>query len=106
MQCPIDRFAPANGHDLLVKSDHGKSTTGCPGVMHRSKGAEERLDELVVRALNKIKKPSTAEEITELLNRELGPEDRPFDAKAVETWLLSARRKALPLFWLTTRPRR
>jgi len=28
-----------------------------------------RLDERISRALNKIRKPSTAEEITELLNR-------------------------------------
>ena len=68
--------------------------------------ADARLDQFIVRALNKIKKPSTAEEITELLNRELGPADRPFDAKEVETWLRNNRPKAVPLYWLATRPRR
>jgi hypothetical protein len=43
--------------------------------------ADRRLDEHVHRALNKIRKPSTAEEITELLNRDLDPGDRPFQAK-------------------------
>ena len=66
----------------------------------------ERLDELVVRALNKIKRPSTAQEVVELLNRELGPGDRPFNAKELETWLQSTPDKALPLYWLATRPRR
>lgn len=75
-------------------------------VMDRSKDADEKLDELIVRALNKIRKPSTAEEITELLNRELGPRDQFFDAKEVETWLRSARGSAVPLYWLATRPRR
>ena len=54
-------------------------------MLDRSKDADEKLDELVVRALNKIRKPSTAEEITELLNRELGPRDQFFDAMEVET---------------------
>lgn len=75
-------------------------------VMNQMKEVDERLDQLVVRALNKIKKPSTAEEITELLNRELGTEDLPFDAKEVESWLRSTRGKAISLYWLATRPRR
>jgi hypothetical protein len=37
-----------------------------------------RLDGHISRALNKIKKPSTAEEITELLNRDLNPKTGPF----------------------------
>jgi hypothetical protein len=36
------------------------------------------LDEHIWRALNKIRKPSTAEEITDVLNRDLGPGDPPF----------------------------
>jgi hypothetical protein len=63
-------------------------------------------DEFGVRVLNKIRKPSTAEEITELLNRELGPRDRTFDGMEVESWLRSARGKAVPLYWLATRHRR
>jgi hypothetical protein len=64
------------------------------------------LDEHVLRALNKIKKPSTAEEITELLNRDLGPGDRPFQTKEVASWLRNAENKVVNLFWLETRPRR
>ena len=75
-------------------------------MMSSTKDPHERLDQLVVRALNQIKKPSTAEEITELLNRELDPGDRPFDAQEVETFLRSARRKTVALYWLATRPRR
>jgi hypothetical protein len=65
-----------------------------------------RLDEHVLRALNKIKKASTAEEITELLNRDLDPGDRPFQTKEIETWLQNARNKVARLYWLETRPRR
>lgn len=64
------------------------------------------LDEHVWRALNKIRKPSTAEEITELLNRDLGPGDRPFQVKEVATWLQNADDRVLRLYWLGTRPRR
>lgn len=74
--------------------------------MRERQSANKRLDELMVRALNKTKKPSTAEEITELLNRELDPGDRPFDRETVETWLRGDARKVVPLYWLATRPRR
>jgi len=37
-----------------------------------------RRDAHISRALNEIRKPSTAEEIAELLNRELDAEDPPF----------------------------
>lgn len=98
------------GTTCFLKSDYGESIRGSPDVMDRTKDknkdADDRLDRLILRALNKIKKPSTAEEITELLNRELGQRDRPFDGKEVETWLRSARDKAIPLYWLVTRPRR
>jgi hypothetical protein len=94
------------GTTCFVKSGHGESMRKSRAVMDRSKYADEKLDELIVRALNKIRKPSTAEEITELLNRELGPRDQFFDVMEVETWLRSARGKAVPLYWLATRPRR
>jgi hypothetical protein len=67
---------------------------------------DHHLDEHVLRALNKIKKPSTAEEITELLNRDLGPGDRPFQTREVASWLRNAEDKVLSLFWLENRPRR
>jgi hypothetical protein len=51
--------------------------------MRKIPNSSRRLDEHISRALNKIRKPSTAEEITELLNRDLEPEDRPFRAKEV-----------------------
>ena len=65
-----------------------------------------RLDEHIIRALNKIKKPSSAEEITELLNHDLGPGDRPFQVKEISAWLKDARDTVLNLYWLETRPRR
>ncbi len=61
--------------------------------MRQIPNSSRRLDEHISRALNKIRKPSTAEEITELLNRDLEPEDRPF-------------RTTLALYWSRTRPRR
>lgn len=64
------------------------------------------LDEHISRALNKIRKPSTAEEIPELLNRELDPEDRPFQTKEVAEWLRSTENTALTLYWSRARPRR
>ncbi len=74
--------------------------------MRELPNANRRLDEHVRRALNKIKKPSTAEEITELLNRDLGPGDRPFQAKEVTAWLRNAADTVLHLYWLENRPRR
>ena len=68
--------------------------------------AHRRFDDYVVRALNKIKKPSTAAEITDLLNRDLGPWDQPFQTTEIETWLQNAGDKVLRLYWLGTRPRR
>jgi hypothetical protein len=65
-----------------------------------------RLDEHISRALNKIKKPSTADEITDLLNRDLEPEDRPFQTKEVADWLRNTEDRVLTLYWSRTRPRR
>jgi len=64
-----------------------------------------RLEDHLLRALNKIKKPSTSEEIAELLNRDLGPGDRAFQAKEIEAYLRNSGR-VLTLFWLEHRPRR
>jgi hypothetical protein len=74
--------------------------------MHQVPNSNRRLDEHVLRALNRIRKPSTAEEITELLNRDLGPGDRPFQTREIESWLRNASDKVLGLYWLETRPRR
>lgn len=74
--------------------------------MRQPPNASPRLDEQVRRALNRIKKPSTAEEITELVNRDLGPADRPFQVEEVSARLRNAGDRILNLYWLENRPRR
>ena len=74
--------------------------------MRQVPNANRRLDDHVLRALNKIRRPSTAEEITELLNLDLGPGDRPFRTREIATWLANAGDKVLRLYWLEARPRR
>ncbi len=74
--------------------------------MRQVRNANHRLEDHILRALNKIRKPSTAEEITELLNRDLGPGERPFQAREIATWLRNTTDKVLRLYWLETRPRR
>ena len=74
--------------------------------MGKIPNSRRRLDEHISRALNQIRKPSTAEEITELLNRDLEPEDRPFRAKEVAERLRNTEDTALTLYWSRTRPRR
>jgi hypothetical protein len=60
----------------------------------------------ITRALNKIRKPSSAEEITDLLNRELDSGDRGFQTKEVAEWLRNASDTIVTLYWLRTRPRK
>ena len=74
--------------------------------MRQIPNSSRRLDEHISRALNKIRKPSTAEEITALLNRDLEPEDRPFQTKEVAERLRNTGDTALTLYWSRTRPRR
>src|ERR1035441_10672484 len=68
--------------------------------------SSRRLSEHILRALNKIRKPSTAGEITELVNRDLDLEDRPFQAKDVAEWLRNTEDTALTLYWSRARPRK
>ena len=68
--------------------------------------ADQRHDEHLLRALNKIRKPSTAEEITELVNRDLSLGDRPFQASEIAAWLRDHGENVLRLYWLETRPRK
>ena len=68
--------------------------------------ANRRLDDHLLRALNKIRRPSTAEDITELLNRDLDPGERPFQTREIATWLQNASDQVLRLYWLENRPRR
>jgi hypothetical protein len=56
--------------------------------------------------LNKIRKRSTAGEITELLNRDMDLDDRPFQAKDVAEWLRNTEDTALTLYWSRARPRK
>jgi hypothetical protein len=74
--------------------------------MRQPLNTNPRLDEQVRRALNKIKRPSTAEEITELLNQELSPGDNPSSEAEVERRLRDSREKVLQLYWLRNRPLR
>jgi len=74
--------------------------------MRQVANADRRLDEHILRALNKIRKPSTAGEITELLNHDLEPGERPFQEREVAAWLRNAQGTVLSLYWLESRPRR
>jgi hypothetical protein len=64
------------------------------------------LSEHISRALNKIRKPSTAGEITELLNRDLAQRDRPFQETDGTEWLRNTEDAALTLSWSKARPRK
>jgi hypothetical protein len=74
--------------------------------MKRAPNSDRRLGEHISRALNKIKKPSTAGELTELLNLDLDQGDRPFQETDVAGWLRSTEDTALTLYWSKTRPRK
>jgi hypothetical protein len=82
------------------------SPEGILAPMKNVPNSDRRLREHILRALNKIRKPSTADEITDLLNRDLDPEDRPFQAKDVAEWLQNAEHTALTLYWSRARPRK
>ena len=75
-------------------------------AMKKIPNSSRRLSEHILRALNQIRKPSTAGEITELLNRDLDLEERPFQAEDVEEWLRNTEDTALTLYWSTVRPRK
>jgi len=75
-------------------------------TMKKIAKSSRRLSDHISRALNKIRKPSTAGEITELVNRDLELEDRPFQAKDVAEWLRNTEDTALTLYWSRARPRK
>ena len=75
-------------------------------AMKRISNSSRRLSDHILRALNEIRKPSTAGEITELLNRDLNVEDRPFQAKDVAEWLRNTEDTASTLYWSRARPRK
>ena len=64
------------------------------------------LHSRVLQALNEIRTPSTAEEITEKLNQGLDKGEKPFTVRAVVQLLLSMGDVTLALYWLKSRPRR
>ena len=70
------------------------------------KNSSRHLGEHILRALSKIRKPSTSGEITELLNHDLEQGDRPFQAEDVAEWLRKSEDTALTLYWSMARPRR
>jgi hypothetical protein len=74
--------------------------------MRKIPNSSRRRSEHILRALNEIRKPSTAGEIAELLNRNLDLGDRPFQAKDVAEWLQNNEDIALTLYWSTARPRK
>jgi hypothetical protein len=74
--------------------------------MKKIPNSSGRLREHILRALNKIRKPSTAGEITELLNRNLDLGDRPFQPNGVAEWLRNSEHTALTLYWSIARPRK
>jgi hypothetical protein len=74
--------------------------------MKKPPNSNRRLSEHISRGLNKIKKPSTAGEITELLNRDLEQGDRALQEKDVAQWLRNNEDTALTLYWSKTRLRK
>ncbi len=74
--------------------------------MKKIPSSSSRLSEHILRSLNKIRKPSTAGEITELLNRDLDVDDRPFQARDVAEWLQNTEDTVLTLYWSRARPRK
>jgi hypothetical protein len=64
------------------------------------------LYEHVLRALNMITRPSTAEEIAEKLNSQLGKGEKPFSVREVSQRLRNMGDSALALYWPKSRPRR
>jgi hypothetical protein len=74
--------------------------------MKKIPNSSHRLSEHISRALNKIRKPSTAGEITELLNRDLDQGDRPFQERDIAEWLRDTEDTAVTLCWARARPRK
>jgi hypothetical protein len=74
--------------------------------MKNTPNSNRRVSDHILRALNQIKKPSAAGEITELLNADLDQADRPFQESEVVEWLRTREDKAVALYWSKGRPRK
>jgi hypothetical protein len=59
--------------------------------MKKTSSSNRDRSEHILLALNKIRKPSTAGEITELLNRDLDQGERPFEEKDIAQWLRNSK---------------
>jgi len=88
------------------KPRNGGCLENSPSLMKMTPNSNRRLSEHISRVLNKIRKPSTAGEITELLNGDLDQGDRPFQEKDVADWLQNAEDTASTLYWSKARPRK
>ena len=113
-RCQIDSQLMRMGSFDVLFLSHGECKMSTSHIHSQTRkiympqvpNADRRLKQHILRALNKIRKPSTAEEITELLNRDLEPGDQPFRPQEVALWLRNAQDDVLNLYWLGTRPRR
>jgi len=65
----------------------------------------DSLDRSLALALNQIRRPSTAQELAERINQNLGQGDRPFSVGEIEHQL-QANSDVVPLYWLKARPRK
>ena len=62
--------------------------------------------EQVLQALSAIKRPSTAEEITDNINAQLRMGEKPFSERQVSQEMRNVGDCAQTLYWLKSRPRR
>jgi hypothetical protein len=69
--------------------------------MKKAPNPNLHLSDHISRALNKIRKPSTA---GELLNLDLAQRGRPFQETDVAEWLRDTEDAALKLYWAKARP--
>ena len=74
--------------------------------MGKSLNSNQSLEGYIMRALNKVKRPSTAEELADLLNRELDSGDQTYQTKDIAEWLRNSKDTTLTLYWLRARPRK
>jgi hypothetical protein len=75
-------------------------------LMKKAPNSNRHLSSHISRALNKTGKPSTAGEITELLNRDLYQGKCPFEEKDIAQWLRNSEGTTLTLYWSKARPRK
>jgi hypothetical protein len=99
---PDVRSTPGTFRFTLQRRSYAKecAATMKPTVPPRN------LYEHILRALNAITRPCTAEEIAEKLNAQLGKVEKPFSVREVSQQPRNMGDSALALYWLKSRPRR